>query len=72
MSALPGCTVSDTELSIIRPRSCQVPPSSLSWRLGWFSGYLEGWAMSDSAYFTFVTGLTIGYGVRCRCVWARA
>jgi hypothetical protein len=26
------------------------------------AGYFEGWRVSDSAYFTFVTGLTIGYG----------
>jgi hypothetical protein len=25
-------------------------------------GYLEGWPMGDTTYFTFVTGLTIGYG----------
>ncbi len=25
-------------------------------------GILEGWPMRDAAYFTFVTGLTIGYG----------
>ena len=25
-------------------------------------GYLEGWGVGDSLYFTFVTGLTIGYG----------
>lgn len=25
-------------------------------------GYLEGWGVGDSVYFTFVTGLTIGYG----------
>ncbi len=30
--------------------------------LGMFVGYLEGWPMSDATYFTFVTGLTIGYG----------
>jgi Ion channel len=27
-----------------------------------FVGYLEGWRINDAAYFTFVTGLTIGYG----------
>lgn len=30
--------------------------------LGMLVGYLEGWRMSDATYFTFVTGLTIGYG----------
>jgi hypothetical protein len=25
-------------------------------------GFLEGWSVGDSVYFTFVTGLTIGYG----------
>ena len=30
--------------------------------LGILVGYLEGWRMGDAAYFTFVTGLTIGYG----------
>lgn len=25
-------------------------------------GFLEGWSVGDSFYFTFVTGLTIGYG----------
>jgi hypothetical protein len=30
--------------------------------LGMLAGYFEGWRVSDSAYFTFVTGLTIGYG----------
>lgn len=30
--------------------------------LGMLVGYLEGWRISDATYFTFVTGLTIGYG----------
>lgn len=25
-------------------------------------GWLEGWRIGESLYFTFVTGLTIGYG----------
>jgi hypothetical protein len=25
-------------------------------------GYFEGWGVGDALYFTFVTGLTIGYG----------
>jgi hypothetical protein len=28
---------------------------------GMLAGFLEGWRMSDAAYFTFVTGLPIGY-----------
>jgi voltage-gated potassium channel len=30
--------------------------------LGMLVGYLEGWSVGDATYFTFVTGLTIGYG----------
>lgn len=30
--------------------------------LGLLVGYLEGWRLVDATYFTFVTGLTIGYG----------
>ena len=29
---------------------------------GFLIGYIEGWGISDSLYFSFVTGLTIGYG----------
>ena len=29
---------------------------------GLLIGYLEGWQVGDALYFTFVTGLTIGYG----------
>ena len=29
---------------------------------GFLVGYMEGWSVVDSLYFTFVTGLTIGYG----------
>jgi hypothetical protein len=25
-------------------------------------GFIEGWSVGDAVYFTFVTGLTIGYG----------
>jgi len=25
-------------------------------------GFVEGWPVGDAIYFTFVTGLTIGYG----------
>ena len=30
--------------------------------IGLLIGYIEGWKISDALYFTFVTGLTIGYG----------
>ena len=30
--------------------------------LGLLIGYIEGWRIRDTLYFTFVTGLTIGYG----------
>ena len=30
--------------------------------LGLLIGLIEGWRVGDSLYFTFVTGLTIGYG----------
>ena len=30
--------------------------------LGVLIGYLEEWPLGNAAYFTFVTGLTIGYG----------
>lgn len=30
--------------------------------LGILIGFLEGWGVGDALYFTFVTGLTIGYG----------
>jgi hypothetical protein len=30
--------------------------------LGFIVGRLEGWAWGDALYFTFITGLTIGYG----------
>ena len=26
------------------------------------TGYIEGWKVRDAYYFSFVTGLTIGYG----------
>ena len=29
---------------------------------GLLIGYIEGWGIGDSLYFSFVTGLTIGYG----------
>jgi hypothetical protein len=30
--------------------------------LGQLIGFLEGWPVGDAVYFTFITGLTIGYG----------
>jgi hypothetical protein len=30
--------------------------------LGLLIGFVEGWSVGDALYFTFVTGLTIGYG----------
>jgi hypothetical protein len=30
--------------------------------LGVLIGFVEGWSLGDAVYFTFVTGLTIGYG----------
>jgi len=29
---------------------------------GLLIGFIEGWSVGDAIYFTFVTGLTIGYG----------
>ena len=26
------------------------------------TGFVEGWSLGDMIYFTFITGLTIGYG----------
>jgi ion channel len=30
--------------------------------LGLLIGFIEGWPIVDAMYFTFITGLTIGYG----------
>ena len=30
--------------------------------LGLLTGFIERWSLGDTVYFTFVTGLTIGYG----------
>ena len=30
--------------------------------LGLLVGFMEGWSLGDAVYFTFITGLTIGYG----------
>lgn len=35
---------------------------SLIVALGLAIGLLEGWSITESVYFSFVTGLTIGYG----------
>ena len=30
--------------------------------LGLLTGFVEGWSLGDALYFSFITGLTIGYG----------
>ena len=30
--------------------------------MGLLTGFVEGWSIGDAVYFTFITGLTIGYG----------
>ena len=30
--------------------------------LGLLTGFVEGWSLGDTVYFTFITGLTVGYG----------
>jgi hypothetical protein len=30
--------------------------------LGFLTGFVEEWSLGDAVYFTFITGLTIGYG----------
>ena len=35
---------------------------ALQFALGLLAGFVEGWSLGDAVYFTFVTGLTIGYG----------
>jgi Ion channel len=49
-----------TELRVVWPILSALACGQLM--LGMLVGYLEGWSMSDATYFTFVTGLTIGYG----------
>ena len=39
--------------------------------LGVAVGFFEGWRAQDAVYFTFVTGLTIGYGDLCPHTWLR-
>ena len=48
------------ELGVIWPILSGLVVAQLA--LGMIVGYLEGWVIRDAAYFTFVTGLTIGYG----------
>src|SRR6266511_1858846 len=42
------------------------PVLSIIWAsqvaLGLLIGFIEGWSVGDAIYFTFVTGLSIGYG----------
>jgi Ion channel len=47
-----------------RPRhSCRVSTIlAIQIVLGLLIGFVEGWSVGDTVYFTFVTGLTIGYG----------
>jgi|SRR5262245_6672547 len=35
---------------------------ALQLALGLLTGFVEGWSLEDTVYFTFITGLTIGYG----------
>ena len=48
------------ELKIVWPILSALVAIQLA--LGLLVGYREGWPIGDAAYFTFVTGLTIGYG----------
>ena len=48
------------ELKIVWPILSALVAIQLA--LGLVVGYREGWSINDAAYFTFVTGLTIGYG----------
>ena len=48
------------ELKIVWPILSALVAIQLA--LGFLVGYREGWSINDAAYFTFVTGLTIGYG----------
>src|SRR5262245_58114579 len=56
-------------LRAYRLRSCPscdvasaVGNSSGSAGLGLSAGFVEGWSVGDTVYFTFITALTIGYG----------
>jgi hypothetical protein len=35
---------------------------ALQLALGLPTGFVESWSLGDAVYFTFITGLTIGYG----------
>jgi hypothetical protein len=35
---------------------------AVQFALGLLIGFVEGWSVGDALYFTFITGLTIGYG----------
>jgi Ion channel len=35
---------------------------AIQFALGLLTGFVEGWSLGDAVYFTFITGLTIGYG----------
>ena len=35
---------------------------AVQFALGLLNGFVEGWSVGDAFYFTFITGLTIGYG----------
>ena len=35
---------------------------AVQFALGLLIGFVEGWSVGDAFYFTFITGLTIGYG----------
>ena len=48
------------ELRIVWPILSGLVGTQLA--LGAVVGYVEQWPLGDAAYFTFVTGLTIGYG----------
>src|SRR4051794_38761162 len=48
------------ELRVVWPILSGLIIAQLSF--GVIVGTIEGWPVSDGAYFTFVTGLTIGYG----------
>jgi voltage-gated potassium channel len=38
--------------------------------LGMLAGFIERWSIGDTVYFTFITGLTIGYGDLVPRHWA--
>jgi hypothetical protein len=48
------------ELRVVWPILSALVAAQLA--LGITAGYFEQWPLGDAIYFTFVTGLTIGYG----------